>query len=430
MACSSGPRLVTDELVFAMDSVSQRSISALGCTGFNNAPQLIKNIVSQSDTITSNSNTRIGSTDSGFNFYTIFAIDYPEGNYGGSAASRDGITPGFNVTSGTKTFDYGRALNYAVWNQDTESFVKTTVYDTYASDSEVTRFVTEYATTVSSYPKAIHIVAGSHRDGRHNDDQYNILRDLGAPDNVNSIIGFSSPEWILVGRPGLGAGNAYGWAFQNYSTNSAYVAHMNMSLPVFKKEQYLNFNGSSDYIRISESTSTAIHNIGSTASIECWFKSESGSSSTHFGVLLGWGEVGTAKYSNLSIGNWFSGVSNESIHLGYNAAGALYYEADGHSKYHDGNWHHVIAIIGANQHKIYVDGVSKSISFQQGSNGYGVSNVFGLSSGSVVEIGRRPYNGGSGYFNGRISNARIYNKALTAAEVTQNFNALRGRYGI
>ena len=192
----------------------------------------------------------------------------------------------------------------------------------------------------------------------------------------------------------------------------------------------IRFDGSNDYIRISDSTSTAIHNIGSTASIECWFKSESGTTSTNFAVLFGWGETGTAKFSNLSIGNWFSGASDESIHLGYNDASVLYYEAGGHSKYHDGNWHHVIATIGPNQHKIYVDGVSKSMSFQAGTDSYSVSNVFGLSSSSVVEIGRRPYNGGNGYFNGRISNVRIYNKVLTAAEVQQNFNALRGRYGI
>ena len=36
---------------------------------------------------------------------------------------------------------------------------------------------------------------------------------------------------------------------------------------------------------------------------------------------------------------------------------------------------------------------------------------------------------GGEYFNGRISNAQIYNRALTATEVTQNFNALRNRFG-
>ena len=34
------------------------------------------------------------------------------------------------------------------------------------------------------------------------------------------------------------------------------------------------------------------------------------------------------------------------------------------------------------------------------------------------------------YFDGKISNVKMYNKTLTASEVAQNFNALRGRYGI
>jgi hypothetical protein len=33
-------------------------------------------------------------------------------------------------------------------------------------------------------------------------------------------------------------------------------------------------------------------------------------------------------------------------------------------------------------------------------------------------------------FNGLLPTSRIYNRALSAAEVQQNFNALRGRYGI
>lgn len=42
--------------------------------------------------------------------------------------------------------------------------------------------------------------------------------------------------------------------------------------------------------------------------------------------------------------------------------------------------------------------------------------------------------GGSGapaaFFAGRISSTNVYNRALTPAELLQNFNALRGRYGI
>ena len=34
------------------------------------------------------------------------------------------------------------------------------------------------------------------------------------------------------------------------------------------------------------------------------------------------------------------------------------------------------------------------------------------------------------FFNGRIATAMIYDRALSAGEITQNFNALRGRYGL
>ena len=34
------------------------------------------------------------------------------------------------------------------------------------------------------------------------------------------------------------------------------------------------------------------------------------------------------------------------------------------------------------------------------------------------------------YYDGNIANTQIYNRALSAAEISQNFNALRGRYGI
>jgi len=47
----------------------------------------------------------------------------------------------------------------------------------------------------------------------------------------------------------------------------------------------------------------------------------------------------------------------------------------------------------------------------------------------VLEIGRDD-GIGSRVFNGNISQVKIYNRALTAAEIQQNFNATRGRFGI
>jgi hypothetical protein len=41
-----------------------------------------------------------------------------------------------------------------------------------------------------------------------------------------------------------------------------------------------------------------------------------------------------------------------------------------------------------------------------------------------------PYVAGGQYLNGYVYNTQIYNRALTTAEIQQNFNALRGRFGI
>lgn len=49
------------------------------------------------------------------------------------------------------------------------------------------------------------------------------------------------------------------------------------------------------------------------------------------------------------------------------------------------------------------------------------------SSDPIILGGRTDF---SQFLNGNISNVQIYNRALSATEVAQNFNALRGRYGI
>jgi len=45
-------------------------------------------------------------------------------------------------------------------------------------------------------------------------------------------------------------------------------------------------------------------------------------------------------------------------------------------------------------------------------------------------IGSRTDGGSGGHFDGRIANVQAYNRALTASEIQQNFNALRGRFSI
>ena len=46
------------------------------------------------------------------------------------------------------------------------------------------------------------------------------------------------------------------------------------------------------------------------------------------------------------------------------------------------------------------------------------------------KIGRYYQDTDNFYFNGNIATCKFYNRALSATEITQNFNALRSRFSI
>ena len=69
---------------------------------------------------------------------------------------------------------------------------------------------------------------------------------------------------------------------------------------------------------------------------------------------------------------------------------------------------------------IYLNNSSQSFSYAAFSSTPDATVDFRIGSNSV----------GTELWNGNISNAMWYNRALTATEISQNFNALRGRYGI
>ena len=59
-----------------------------------------------------------------------------------------------------------------------------------------------------------------------------------------------------------------------------------------------------------------------------------------------------------------------------------------------------------------------------------VANMFSTHSPTYnLNIGRRT-EGGSAYLSGSLSNIQIYNRALTAAEILQNYNATKSRFGL
>jgi hypothetical protein len=73
---------------------------------------------------------------------------------------------------------------------------------------------------------------------------------------------------------------------------------------------------------------------------------------------------------------------------------------------------------------------NKGVNYYSDNNNYTIAYT-GDNGGTVpadLWIGWMQYKGAT--LNGRVYNASVYNRALSATEVSQNFNALRGRYGI
>jgi len=84
-----------------------------------------------------------------------------------------------------------------------------------------------------------------------------------------------------------------------------------------------------------------------------------------------------------------------------------------------GNWYMGTMTFDNTTARLYLNGV------QTGSTTSG--GPVTLNSTQSLTIGRRAQ---GNYYDGNIAQVSIYNKALTASEVTQNYNAHRGRYGI
>jgi len=89
--------------------------------------------------------------------------------------------------------------------------------------------------------------------------------------------------------------------------------------------------------------------------------------------------------------------------------------------YIDGNWHNVVGTYDKQNLKIYVDGVLKntSSSFTSDILYSGTLNfLIGFHAESTT------------YFEGKIATTSLYNRALTATEVLQNYNATKTRFGL
>jgi len=170
------------------------------------------------------------------------------------------------------------------------------------------------------------------------------------------------------------------------------------------------FDGVDDYATGNTNITLGITNV----SINCWVNI---STTSKKGAFLKVGSGGTSGYA--------LGVGNNTMDSNGNEILALFTQrtwVETNASYGTG-WKYVTLVLNASSApSIYVDSTL-------------INSYSGLTPNppdSFYYVGRNIGDEPSGVraFNGNIAQVSIYNKALSASEIQQNFNALRGRFGI
>ena len=168
--------------------------------------------------------------------------------------------------------------------------------------------------------------------------------------------------------------------------------------------KYFSYNGSSSWLQ--SSTSAAYDS--QTITMECWCYPNSLSQN---GFLFEKGQVNT-QYSMFFENPYFVFRTmniSPTVDLLFSPTSYLTVSA----------WNHIVCTYTSGTKTCYVNGV-------QVAQSTGLSGTLNTG-GTNQYIGRHS---GGYFFNGRIAESRVYNIALSAAQVLQNYNATKGRFGL
>jgi hypothetical protein len=173
----------------------------------------------------------------------------------------------------------------------------------------------------------------------------------------------------------------------------------------------INFTAaSSHYVSVTDADSLS----SATLSVEAWVRfSVAGTRIIYCGKGGGANFADTEYWLERTAGNkfsvWFSNGTTGSNHLLASSSVST------------NTWYHVVGVYDGTAIRGYVNGVQDPATFSLTGSLVSTSIIYSIGRlGSLASL----------YHSGDIAVNRIYNRALSAVEIQQNFNALRGRFGI
>lgn len=218
--------------------------------------------------------------------------------------------------------------------------------------------------------------------------------------NLDSFINTSANYYdcgygyqYYVSNPGCTAAGTKWFDISGYGNDWSAVGTFNGDYFTFNSQQSSR-GYSSDWATTSERT------------IDTWFYPPSG------GIYTGCCETIFGQY-------WFRFfMIGQSIYtmIGFATGGTYTYQHPAYSISYD-TWHHIVGMRRNNRYIIWIDGVEMyNTDFGTGLNLYDPTGTYYISATS--------------HSNVRISSVKIYNRGLTDAEILNNFNAGRQRFGV
>ncbi len=429
MSVFGGPKAVAKEsLLLAWDARHPLSMSGAGCGGFEGHDEGLTDIIDTSRKAKFMGDARVWGD---VNFWTAVGVTYPETSYGGVLAGRHGLTSGYNNTSSGKTFNSSRSLHVYVWDQRNASWVSHTYfnglrysghcYDTYSSygPNEMTLLLADHEVLKKRYPEGIWVIWGSHADDYRNTASREMFTDLGAGSSATTMSGRC--EYVLVGQPGLGEGNAYVWALHNVTGYPNQVAHANFRVPsqanrkkgIYGGDKAVDFDGTGDYLDLG---SDITFKSGKGWSVECWVKYDAVAGSYN-NTTSPANFIGS---ESISYSSWYWSVLSSKLALWDSGNSVWKY---GSTTLTTGRWYQTVLVCTADSPGVfyfYLDGALEGgdhigHSWHQSYLGLKI-RYFGRGNAANVR-----------YMNGQMSSAKIYDKALSATEVKKSFNKRRHR---
>ena len=178
------------------------------------------------------------------------------------------------------------------------------------------------------------------------------------------------------------------------------------------------FDGANDYSQItSSSTLNGITDV----SAGCWINIISSGTAGNPGGILnryynttannGWGIIG-----------FIDGNNNVAFAFNGRESSAAYYSNSTSYDWELNTWHYVVGVKEGTSWKVYVD---ENLEVNN-TNGNGTTTF----ANNVIYFGGYPQFGAQNRSNFKIALCGIYNRALSGDEITQNYNATKGRFGL